>query len=503
VTDLPRGTEFAGCQVIEVIGRGGMGVVYRGRDLRLGRPVAIKLISADLAGDPNVRRRFEREARAMAAIDHPNVIPVYAAGEEDGHLYLVMRFVEGIDLGRRLAESGRLPPAEAAAVVSQVAKALDAAHARGLVHRDIKPANVLLSDEHAYLTDFGIIRAVDSRTRATDSNERLGTLDFMSPEQLRGEATDARSDVYSLGCLLYTCLTGSPPFHRPDAPATILAHISDPPPSLAGLPAGPRIFDPVLRRALAKRPRDRYASAGALGEAAVAAARGGPVRRPGRLALPRSARRRLRRRRSDPEAATRLVDEATRSGAPTVATALPARTRVHLGQEPPVHGAAEPDGGTLSRWWARRRARRNLIAGGTVAAAVILAVALLLSGGSESIGPLTRAQVAGAATRFARAYGARDGQALARVLSPGVVRVAGAGEQRGRTAVVAEYQRQFRADAIRSYSLRSLTVRPGWIGRVSAGFVVALAGGSTITGDVVFAVERVRGRIEIGLIATR
>ena len=274
VQNLVEGMEVGGCRLEQMIGRGGMGIVYRGRDLQLDRPVAVKLIASEHSGDPGVRRRFEREARLMAAIDHPNVIPVYAAGEEDDHLYLVMRYVDGTDLRRLLAEHGPLDPVRAGQIVEQVARALDAAHERGLVHRDIKPANVLLSGDHAYLTDFGITRLIDERTRATDAGEVVGTVEFMSPEQVRGQETDARSDVYSLGCVLYACLTGASPFHRLTAAATMHGHLNEIAPPVSQAAGVPRRFDPVLSRALAKRPEDRYQSAGRLGKAALAAAQG-------------------------------------------------------------------------------------------------------------------------------------------------------------------------------------------------------------------------------------
>ena len=206
-----------------------MGVVYRATQLGLHRPVALKLIASERAADAGFRERFEREARLTASIDHPNVIPVYGAGEEGGRLYLVMRWVAGTDLQALLREHGRLAPERAAAIVAQVGSALDAAHAAGLVHRDVKPANVLIAGEdHVYLSDFGITRLTGAEARITDSNEWIGTVDFMAPEHLEGGHTDARSDVYALGCVLYTALTGRAPFRRETVPATILAHLREP-----------------------------------------------------------------------------------------------------------------------------------------------------------------------------------------------------------------------------------------------------------------------------------
>ncbi len=274
--ELLPGEQFAGCRIDAVAGRGGMGVVYRATQLNLGRPVALKLITPDRALDSDFRERFQRESRLAASIDHPNVVPVYEAGEADGHLYLVMRWVRGTDLHALLKREKRLAPEVAATIVAQVAAGLDAAHAAGLVHRDVKPANVLLSGEHAYLSDFGLSRLEASESQLTDSGQWIGSVDYCSPEQLRGLRTDARADVYALGCVLHAALTGRPPYPRGTVTATLLAHLNDPIPraSAAGSPQG---FDRVLARALAKDPADRYPSAGDLGRAALGAARGEPV----------------------------------------------------------------------------------------------------------------------------------------------------------------------------------------------------------------------------------
>ena len=273
MTDVLEGAHIAGCRIETVAGRGGMGIVYRATQLSLGRPVALKLIAPEHAADADFRERFQRESRMAAAIDHPNVIPVYEAGEEDGRLYLVMRWVAGTDLHRLLRAEGRIEPERAAAIVNQVAGALDAAHAAGLIHRDVKPANVLLSGEHAYLADFGLTRFAGADTLTT-AGHFLGTVDYMAPEQFHPGPDDARADVYALGCVLFAALTGAPPFLRETVPATMLAHLHDAPPRAsrtAGVPPG---FDRVLARALAKSPEDRYPSAGDFGRAVAGRRRG-------------------------------------------------------------------------------------------------------------------------------------------------------------------------------------------------------------------------------------
>ena len=498
VSHLTLGLDFAGCRIEEVIGRGGMGVIYRGTDLQLGRPVAIKLIVAEHATDASVRRRFEREARLMAAIDHPNVIPVYAAGEEDGHLYLVMRYVPGTDLQAVLREQGRLVPAEAARIVGQVADALDAAHACSLVHRDIKPANVLIAGMHAYLTDFGITRAVESHTRITDSNEWVGTVDFMSPEHLRGERADVRSDVYSLGCLLFTCLTGLPPFSRGTAPATILAHLTERPPAASRCAGVPRRFDAVVGRALAKRPADRYQSAGELGRAALAAAdvQWFSTRRRQRDAAVAAAAPPLR---DDPGGGTRQHRPADGAGATSHSRTRLVRTRVWR-----TLSTRRLYGPRPSRSAKRRaRGRRLLSLGAVMGVLAALAAVAMPVGGTLANGPLSAAEVTGAARAFASAYGHRDARAMSRVLAADVARVSPSVVERGRVAVLNEYLQQFQHTAIRGYELQGVDVTPGWVGRLAARYTVPLAGGGALTGDVVFGMQRSNGHPVIGLITTQ
>jgi predicted Ser/Thr protein kinase len=250
-----------------------MGVVYRAVQLDLDRAVALKLIAEQLAGDPAFRERFVRESRLAAAIDHPNVIPIYYTGEHEGALYIAMRYVEGSDLRTMVRAAGRLDPERAARIVAQVASALDAAHERGIVHRDVKPANVLLgSSDHVYLTDFGLTKRISSHSGSTRGGGWVGTLGFVAPEQIRGERVDARADVYALGCVLFHTLAGGPPYQRDSDEATLWAHLHDDPPSLrANAPDAPPELQAVIDRALAKEPEARFQSAGDLGRAALAA----------------------------------------------------------------------------------------------------------------------------------------------------------------------------------------------------------------------------------------
>jgi ABC-type branched-subunit amino acid transport system substrate-binding protein/streptogramin lyase/predicted Ser/Thr protein kinase len=269
------GTTFAGYRVESLLGRGGMGVVYRARDVSLDRPVALKVIAPELAEDERFRARFLRESRLAASLDHPNVVPIHEAGERDGQLYLAMRYVEGSDLRTLLDREGMLSPERVLGVLAQIADALDAAHRRGLVHRDVKPGNVLVDEDgHAYLSDFGITKQVGGAS--TDTGRVVGTLDYLAPEQIRGEPVDGRTDCYALACVLYECLSGAPPFRRETEAETLWAHMQDEPPSLRGHPD----LDPVVHRALAKDKQERPASCGEL-LAAASTALGfeAPVRR--------------------------------------------------------------------------------------------------------------------------------------------------------------------------------------------------------------------------------
>ncbi|MBV9196773.1 MAG: protein kinase [Solirubrobacterales bacterium] len=265
---LTVGDEFCGCQIEAIAGRGGMGLVYRARQRRPERTVALKVIVPELAADPGFRTRFEQESTAAAQIEHPNVVPVYAVGEEDGLLYLTMRFVDGVDLGALRAQQGRLEPSRAIHLVAQAADALDAAHARGLVHRDVKPGNILVAArDHVYLTDFGLTKRTADTQRMTKTGMFIGSLDYIAPEQIEGRGVDARADVYSLGCVLFELLSGSVPFPRDSDVAKIFAHVYEPPPHLEGVP------EPLARavaRAMAKRPEDRFPSAGEFASAALA-----------------------------------------------------------------------------------------------------------------------------------------------------------------------------------------------------------------------------------------
>src|SRR3954454_20222994 len=270
--ELSAGDEFAGYRVEQHLGRGGMGVLYLALEPGLERRVALKLIAPEAASDDVFARRFAEESKIAASIEHPNVVPIYAAGEEAGVPFIAMRYVAGADLARRLTREGRLAPDIAVELIAQVGNGLDAIHAAGLIHRDVKPANVLLSGgegtDHAYITDFGVARNLATESSLTRTGRFVGTLDYVAPEQISGGAVDARVDVYALGCLFFKLLTGEVPFPRDGAAARLYAHLNDPPPSSSlYAPEVSMALDDVVIRATSKPPDTRYFSAGGFGSA--------------------------------------------------------------------------------------------------------------------------------------------------------------------------------------------------------------------------------------------
>jgi YVTN family beta-propeller protein len=269
------GTEVGGYRIEALIGRGGMGAVYLAEQQFPKRKVALKVLSPDLAEDEGFRERFVHESNVAASIDHPNIIPIHAAGEAGGRLYLAMRYVRGTDLRTLISKEGPLGLEQTASIVGAVAGALDEAHAEGLVHRDVKPANILIasgrgpeSSGHVYLSDFGLTKRVISTSGLTKTGQFMGTVGYVSPEQIRGDPVDGLADVYSLGCVAYECLSGEPVFPRDEEVAVMFAHLQDPPPSVASrrpeLPAG---IDSVIARAMAKSPTDRYQTCGEFAKA--------------------------------------------------------------------------------------------------------------------------------------------------------------------------------------------------------------------------------------------
>ena len=270
---IAPGAVIAGYRLEGRIGAGGMAVVYRARDMALGRTVALKIIAPVLAEDKEFRERFIRESSAAAAVDHPHIIPVYAAGEAEGALYLAMRYVPGGDLRGLLRRDGQLTAQRAAWLIMPLASALDAGHLAGLVHRDVKPANILVDTstgiaDHPYLTDFGLAKGSGAGVSITGTGQFVGTAEFAAPEQIRGKPTVPQTDQYALACVAFTMLTGTQPFSRSDLLAVMWAHMSDPPPRVTrlrpGLPSG---IDQVLARAMAKTPEERYGTCAEFAEA--------------------------------------------------------------------------------------------------------------------------------------------------------------------------------------------------------------------------------------------
>jgi tRNA A-37 threonylcarbamoyl transferase component Bud32 len=262
-SDARLGSTLGDYTIESVIGRGGMSVVYLARHTRLERHVALKVMAEELSENEGFRTRFVREAKMAANLEHPNIVPVYDAGEIGGVLYLAMRVIRGTDLRRVINEGGPMDPERVLTISGQVASALDAAHRAGLVHRDVKPGNILLAidgdEEHAFLTDFGLTKHVSSKSGLTKTGTFLGTVDYVAPEQIRGSEVDGRTDEYSLGCVVYECLTGDVPFTKDQDVATLFAHVEDERPRVSSArPDLPDALSDAVARAMSKDKEQRF-----------------------------------------------------------------------------------------------------------------------------------------------------------------------------------------------------------------------------------------------------
>lgn len=379
------GSVVSGYRVLEILGRGGMGTVFKVQHPRLPRADALKLLDPLLSGDPQFRARFARESDLAAPLNHRNIVSVYDRGVSDGQLWCAMEYVSGTDAAR-LVQNGPAHPALAVRIITGAAAGLDYAHRRGLLHRDVKPANILVAPGHdplvpeaVKLTDFGIARAADAASSLTADGQRLGTLRYCSPEQIEGRPLDNTADVYALGCTLHELLTGTAPFDSPTQQSLMYAHLTaDPPRPSAGNPAVPTAMDRVIATAMAKRPADRYQSCGELAAAATAALSGTPR---AESTIATSSARSLGYATNDVAAQTSW--SAYGSPQPTASQL----NQVHAGPPGATSNGPPTDWSTPpADPWYRRVPVVATLAIGIIAVvlAVILAVVLSASGGSSS-----------------------------------------------------------------------------------------------------------------------
>ncbi|MBV9684762.1 MAG: serine/threonine protein kinase [Solirubrobacterales bacterium] len=371
---LERGSIVAGYRVDSVISRGGMGIVYRVTNVALHKVYALKTLTSELSDDAQFRERFKREMRIAASIAHPNVVGIHYAGEHEGLLFLVMDFVSGTDLRHLLQDSGALEPERAVDLLVQFASALDAAHAKGLVHRDVKPANMLIAvrdgEEHGYLTDFGVAKRSDNIGALTSTGAMVGTVHYMAPEQITGDHTDARTDVYALGCVFFQMLSGKVPYERDNSITTLFAHVHDPPPALPDeLAELYPTFGPVIDKAMAKNAEDRYFSAGDFARDAACALTG--VRYTGPAAIVATGEAKPYLPEEKPPLSTTV-----HANRPPLQTSAPGAT----GEPPAAQGRGDGSGPVGRR--SRRYTWAALIATVAVAGAVAAVIAITSSGAS-------------------------------------------------------------------------------------------------------------------------
>ncbi|HYG70686.1 MAG TPA: protein kinase [Actinomycetota bacterium] len=389
-SDLGPASTFGPYRIESLLGRGGMSVVYLAEDTRLGRRVAIKVLAPELAADEAFRSRFVRESQLAAGLDHPNIVPVFEAGETDGQLYIAMRYVRGTDLRTLIVREGPLDPERTVELLRPVASALDAAHRRGLVHRDVKPANILIAsdegEEHVYLSDFGLTKHASSRSGLTRTGQFMGTVDYVAPEQIQGQDVDGRADEYSLACVLYESLTGNVPYAKDSDVATLFGHIQDPPPKVTDArPTLPGELDETIARAMAKDPADRFPTCAAMIVAAAGAlgAPSGPRETPATgIAMPAPV-----------EPFTPPTSIPSPLGGPPSAPPADGPPSDPAYTPPPGIPVVTPSPSrpTPAEPTARSGIDRKLVgmfaAGGVALAAIIVIVGLALSGGDDDPGP--------------------------------------------------------------------------------------------------------------------